>query len=82
MSVNSEQASLKIKFIIVGGGLAGLACGYALRVSGHDMVVVDQHDMQEKTEGSVRCPPNMTRTLSRWPDMALFLETHATQCTG
>ncbi|KAJ7822048.1 hypothetical protein B0H13DRAFT_1920372 [Mycena leptocephala] len=47
-SVNSEQASLKIKFIIVGGGLAGLACGYALRVSGHDTVVVDQHDMQEK----------------------------------
>ncbi|KAF7355635.1 FAD-binding-3 domain-containing protein [Mycena sanguinolenta] len=82
MSVNSQQAPLKIKCLIVGGGIAGLACSYALRLSGHETVVVDQHGMQGKTEGCIQSPPNMTRILARWPGMASFLLTHGTRCTG
>ncbi|KAJ7930106.1 hypothetical protein B0H13DRAFT_1703069 [Mycena leptocephala] len=78
----NRQASLKIKFLIVGGGLAGLACAYALRVSGHETVVVEQRNVETKTEGCIRSPPNMTRILARWPGMALFLQNHATRCAG
>ncbi|KAJ6468734.1 hypothetical protein C8R45DRAFT_1167323 [Mycena sanguinolenta] len=76
---NSPQVPLRIKFLIVGGGIAGLACSYALRLPGHETVVIDQHDMQEKTEGCIQSPPNMTRILARWPGMASFLLTHGTR---
>ncbi|KAJ7229415.1 hypothetical protein B0H12DRAFT_1147762 [Mycena haematopus] len=78
----SNQAPLKIKFLIVGGGLAGLTCSYALRASGHETVVIDQHGAQRKTEGCIQSPPNMTRILAKWPGMASFLLTHGTRCSG
>ncbi|KAJ7368686.1 hypothetical protein DFH08DRAFT_982971 [Mycena albidolilacea] len=82
MSLNPQEASLKIKFVIIGGGIAGLACSFALRNSGHEVVVVEKHDGEEKTEGCVRSPPNMTRIMAKWPGMPSFLQTHATRCTG
>lgn len=36
------QASMKIKFLVVGGGIAGMACAYALRRSGHEVHVVEE----------------------------------------
>ncbi|KAJ7094455.1 hypothetical protein B0H15DRAFT_775906 [Mycena belliarum] len=77
-----RQASLKLTFLIIGGGLSGLACAYVLRNAGHDVVIFEQNSGRVKTEGSIRAPPNMTRLLSRWPGMAAFLEMHGTRCSG
>jgi hypothetical protein len=57
MSLNPQEASLKIKFVIIGGGIAGLACSFALKNSGHEVVVVEKHDAEEKV-----CPQLVKRT--------------------
>jgi heterodisulfide reductase subunit A-like polyferredoxin len=36
------QAELTISFLLVGGGIAGLACAIALRRVGHHVVVLEQ----------------------------------------
>ncbi|KAJ7228328.1 hypothetical protein GGX14DRAFT_692402 [Mycena pura] len=55
---NLKQAALALKFVVIGGGLAGLACAYALRTSGHEVVIIEQNASNTKTDGSIRCPPN------------------------
>ncbi|KAJ6583782.1 hypothetical protein B0H10DRAFT_875432 [Mycena sp. CBHHK59/15] len=82
MPVPTRKASLSIKFIIVGGGIAGLSCGYALQTAGHQVVILEQSDGKSKTEGSIRSPPNMTRILCKWPGMLALLKTCATKCSG
>jgi salicylate hydroxylase len=37
-------APLKLRFIVVGGGIAGLACAYTLQIAGHRVHVVEQSD--------------------------------------
>ncbi|KAJ7682455.1 hypothetical protein DFH06DRAFT_294711 [Mycena polygramma] len=81
-SAQVQMASVKLHFLVIGGGLAGLTTAYALRTSGHETTVVEQHDMTEKTEGCIRSPPNMTRILARWPGMRSFFQSQATTCTG
>ncbi|KAJ7076219.1 hypothetical protein C8R43DRAFT_1053367 [Mycena crocata] len=78
----SNRPLLPLKFLAIGGGLAGLACAYALRTAGHDIVIIEKNDETTKTEGSIRSPPNMTRILNTWPGMKDFLQTHATRCSG
>lgn len=36
------MAQTKIKFLVVGGGIGGVACAYALRRSGHDVHVLEE----------------------------------------
>ncbi|KAK7008435.1 FAD-binding-3 domain-containing protein [Favolaschia claudopus] len=80
MSAQTHQASLKIKFLIIGGGISGLASAYTLSAS--EKLPDAPSSTILKTEGSIRSPPNMTRILTRWPGMDAFLDTHATRCTG
>ncbi|KAJ7228325.1 hypothetical protein GGX14DRAFT_538632 [Mycena pura] len=77
-----KQAALALKFVVIGGSLAGLACGYALRTSGHEVVIIEQNASITKTDGSIRCPPNMTRILCRWPGMTEFFSKYATKLSG
>ncbi|KAK7062062.1 FAD-binding-3 domain-containing protein [Favolaschia claudopus] len=77
-----NSAPLSLKFIVVGGGIAGLACGYALRSAGHEVTILEKSDGKTKTGGSIRCPPNMTRILNDWPGMDAFLLSRATRCAG
>ncbi|KAJ7734011.1 hypothetical protein DFH07DRAFT_130586 [Mycena maculata] len=81
-SMLDSRASLPIKFIVVGASVSGLACGYALRKAGHEVVLLEKTDGKIKTEGAIRSPPNMTRILSGWPDGPAFLKQHATKCSG
>jgi 2-polyprenyl-6-methoxyphenol hydroxylase-like FAD-dependent oxidoreductase len=40
----TKEIHQPIRFIIVGGSVAGLCAAYTLRQSGHDVVVVDKRD--------------------------------------
>ncbi|KAJ7368677.1 hypothetical protein DFH08DRAFT_796545 [Mycena albidolilacea] len=42
MSANSQQASLKIKFVIIGDGIVGLTSVKALRDGGHEVVIIER----------------------------------------
>ncbi|KAJ6539718.1 hypothetical protein B0H19DRAFT_1180275 [Mycena capillaripes] len=80
--VSTHQAPLSIRFIVVGGSVAGLACAYVLREAGHDVVVLEKTDGKTKTRGSIRSPPNMTRILNEWPGVETLLRTRASKCGG
>ncbi|KAJ7852097.1 hypothetical protein B0H14DRAFT_2760765 [Mycena olivaceomarginata] len=75
-------APLSLKFIVVGGSISGLACGYLLRRAGHDVTILEKSDGKSKTGGSIRSPPNMTRILNEWPGMDALLKSRATGCSG
>ncbi|KAG1834953.1 hypothetical protein DFJ58DRAFT_868460 [Suillus subalutaceus] len=65
----SGKAELTIKFLIVGGGIAGLACAIALRRVGHHVVVLEQYsdiDILEMLHGGIRLPPNASKVLFHW----------------
>ncbi|KAJ7068598.1 hypothetical protein C8F01DRAFT_1118683 [Mycena amicta] len=76
------RASCILKFVVVGGGIAGLAAAYSLRTAGHDVVVVEKRAVGEQRQGSLRCPPNMTKVLSRWPGMEAFMDNSGSKVSG
>jgi salicylate hydroxylase len=41
-------APLSLKFIVVGGSISGLACGYLLRRAGHDVTILEKSDGKSK----------------------------------
>ncbi|EJF57123.1 FAD/NAD(P)-binding domain-containing protein [Dichomitus squalens LYAD-421 SS1] len=61
------QALLPINFLIIGGGIAGLACALALRRVGHRVTVLERTDkVTARGDGGVRLPPNLTKILFHW----------------
>ncbi|KAJ7749237.1 hypothetical protein B0H14DRAFT_2405944 [Mycena olivaceomarginata] len=77
-----ESAPLSLKFVVVGGSVAGLTSGYILRRAGHEVVILEKSDGKTKAGGSLRCPPNMTRILNEFPGMEALLQSQGTQCSG
>ncbi|KAF8802027.1 FAD/NAD(P)-binding domain-containing protein [Phlegmacium glaucopus] len=68
-SSKANGASISLKFIVVGGGIAGLAVAYTLRRAGHTVVVLEKKDANSMSfgmGGPIRAPPNMTKLLYRW----------------
>ncbi|KAI0266066.1 hypothetical protein BC834DRAFT_843152 [Gloeopeniophorella convolvens] len=61
-----RQADYRIDFLIVGGGIAGLAAAYALAASGHRVRVLEREASVSNRPGGVRLPPNLTRILTYW----------------
>ncbi|KAF7354631.1 3-hydroxybenzoate 6-hydroxylase 1 [Mycena sanguinolenta] len=59
------QAAFKIDVLIVGGGISGLACAYALGRSGHNVRVFEKTNGHQRGAG-VRVPPNLTKILIEW----------------
>lgn len=65
----SGKAELTINFIVVGGGIAGLACAIALRRVGHHVIVLEQYsdaDVSKMSHGGIRLPPNVSKVLFHW----------------
>ncbi|TFK86877.1 FAD/NAD-P-binding domain-containing protein [Polyporus arcularius HHB13444] len=61
------QTSFPISFLIIGGGIAGLACALALRRVGHHVLVLEKMDRNAaRAEGGVRLPPNLSKILFHW----------------
>jgi len=65
MSVN-RRALLKLDFLIIGGGLAGLACAYELSQYGHRVRIVEKASGLGQRAGGIRVPPNLTALLYGW----------------
>ncbi|KAG1893479.1 uncharacterized protein F5891DRAFT_1196327 [Suillus fuscotomentosus] len=61
-----RRTSQMLRFVVVGGSIAGVACAYALQEAGHQVLVVEQGDGRCNSHGGIRCPPNMTRLLNHW----------------
>ncbi|KAF8626592.1 hypothetical protein AX17_006510 [Amanita inopinata Kibby_2008] len=59
-------ATLSIDFIVVGGGIAGLACAIGLRRAGHRVLVLEKSPVIGQAVGGYRLPPNLTKILYRW----------------
>ena len=53
-------------FIVVGGGIAGLATAFALSLVGHRVTVIEESDGRVQTNNGVTCPPNMSKILKDW----------------
>lgn len=66
MFPDRRQSGVKIKFLVVGGGIAGVACAYALRRSGHEVHVVEEADGL----GQVR--PSAAWTLLQWRRLLIY----------
>lgn len=63
------QAALSIDFLVIGGGIAGLACALALRRVGHQVQVLEKTDGSScaaRGDGGLRLPPNVTKILYHW----------------
>ncbi|KAJ8468341.1 hypothetical protein ONZ51_g9714 [Trametes cubensis] len=61
------QTALPINFIIIGGGIAGLACAIALRRVGHHAIVLERKERANVSSHSgIRLPPNCTKILYHW----------------
>ncbi|OJA16435.1 hypothetical protein AZE42_03807 [Rhizopogon vesiculosus] len=61
-----RRKSQMLRFIVVGGSIAGVSCAYALQEAGHQVMVLEQSDGRQKSHGGIRSPPNMTRLLDQW----------------
>ncbi|KAJ8517068.1 hypothetical protein ONZ45_g5690 [Pleurotus djamor] len=69
MTINPKspkQTELAIHFVVVGGGMSGLACAIALRRVGHRVTVLEQNTELNTSYGGVRMAPNLSKILYHW----------------
>ncbi|KAF5379737.1 hypothetical protein D9615_005787 [Tricholomella constricta] len=65
--VSDTPKLLLIDFLIVGGGISGLACAVALRRVGHRVVVVEADaSINTENSGGCRMAPNLSKILYHW----------------
>ncbi|KAE9408045.1 FAD/NAD(P)-binding domain-containing protein [Gymnopus androsaceus JB14] len=79
------SSSTALKWIVTGGGIAGLTCAYLLKKGGHCVTVLEKHSRYEQLanqDGGVRIPPNMTRLLQELPGAKKLLKERAMKCVG
>ncbi|KAF9527940.1 hypothetical protein CPB83DRAFT_907301 [Crepidotus variabilis] len=76
----SNSCGVILKFVVVGGGLAGLATAYSLKKAGHDVLILEKSDGTQRSSGSVPSSPNMTKVLKSW-GLESTLDTIAQACT-
>ncbi|KAF9078691.1 hypothetical protein BDP27DRAFT_24175 [Rhodocollybia butyracea] len=78
-----ELSADTLKFVVVGGGIAGLTSAYLLKQSGHEVVILEKSScLEQMTHGGIKIPPNMTRLMHELPGAEELLNTKATKCEG
>ncbi|KAI0692495.1 FAD/NAD(P)-binding domain-containing protein [Cytidiella melzeri] len=76
-----KEAALKLEFLVVGGGLGGLAVAYALCKGGHSVRVFEKQPALGIPAGGLRVPPNMSKILTSWAGAEEVQKT-AVLCVG
>ncbi|KAL0945525.1 hypothetical protein HGRIS_001007 [Hohenbuehelia grisea] len=66
LKVTTNVHAEPLRVVVIGGGLAGLACSIGLRRSGHKVTVLEKDAVLESPPGGVRIPPNATNILKDW----------------
>ncbi|KAF4591660.1 salicylate hydroxylase [Ophiocordyceps camponoti-floridani] len=61
----SCRAPRCVRFVIAGAGIAGLATGLGLRLTGHDVTILDQASDLDEAGAGIQIAPNATRVLAR-----------------
>ncbi|KAL1611908.1 hypothetical protein SLS60_000130 [Paraconiothyrium brasiliense] len=61
-----KEATIKLKTIIAGAGLGGLATAIALRRRGHEVTVFEKATELGEVGAGIQVPPNSRRLLMRW----------------
>ncbi|KIM62723.1 hypothetical protein SCLCIDRAFT_1214833 [Scleroderma citrinum Foug A] len=65
----NNGSRILIDFIIVGGGITGLACALALRKVGHRVIVLEklvEEQVSQLARGGGGLPPNASKILFQW----------------
>ncbi|PPR00104.1 hypothetical protein CVT24_008962 [Panaeolus cyanescens] len=63
---DQHRAQVELRFLVIGGGIAGLATAYCLRKAGHQVLVLEKGGVGAGGRGGIQCPPNMTKILCKW----------------
>ncbi|MFT3863746.1 MAG: FAD-dependent monooxygenase [Solirubrobacterales bacterium] len=63
---SEATGSERLRCVIVGAGLGGLAAAIALRRAGHEVVVVEQADALGTVGAGIQMAPNASRLLDAW----------------
>ncbi|RYP27889.1 hypothetical protein DL767_007477 [Monosporascus sp. MG133] len=69
-----------LRTVVVGGGIAGLSAGIALRRAGHVVNIYEQSDMKHEVGAAINVPPNASRFLTSWgldPKLSRFVKARA-----
>ncbi|ESK83083.1 hypothetical protein Moror_6080 [Moniliophthora roreri MCA 2997] len=61
-----RKAKERLKILIVGCGLGGLAAAYCLGQAGHDIVVLESSPVLGEIGAGIQICPNLSRLLIRW----------------
>ncbi|KAL6917090.1 hypothetical protein FSHL1_008255 [Fusarium sambucinum] len=62
----SQKAETKLRILVVGAGLGGLATAVALARQGNEVVVLEQASVLGEVGAGIQIPPNSARLLLRW----------------
>ncbi|KAI0741981.1 FAD/NAD(P)-binding domain-containing protein [Daedaleopsis nitida] len=65
MPIVARNAALTLDFIVIGGGIGGLAVAYMLSSAGHRVRVLEKNGLQ-RPSGGHRVPPNFSKILRQW----------------
>lgn len=61
-----KEATVKLRIIVAGAGLGGLAAAIALRRRGHEVIVFEKAPELGEVGAGIQVPPNSRRLLMRW----------------
>ncbi|KAM5533813.1 hypothetical protein V8D89_012476 [Ganoderma adspersum] len=75
-----RTAALTLDFLVIGGGVGGLAVAYVLSKAGHRVTVLERRDL-DVPGGGHRVPPNLSKILRQWVGEEELMKV-STRCVG
>ncbi|KAH9849843.1 FAD/NAD-P-binding domain-containing protein [Lenzites betulinus] len=80
LPTNRRLAALPLDFLVIGGGIGGLAVAYVLSRAGHRVRVLERRGLHVPGAGH-RVPPNMSKILRQWIGEEELMKM-STRCVG